>query len=244
MSNVFVRADWSGQELRVLAEESQDERMINAFKNNQDLHLLTAKNIFDLPILENEIISSHPSYVLHINTYATERHKAKNGVNFPIIYGKSEKTLATDFNITIEEAQRWMGAFHSLYPNVKKAIRATEIELEKQEYVCTMMGRRRRFPGYNQMNKWEKAAALRQAFNFKIQGFSAEMFKLAAVRLRPIADEFGANITLVVHDEIIWKVSEDKADEFSKIVKDVMEHVVCLSVPIVVDISVVLSYGD
>ena len=241
---VFVKADWSGQELRVLAEESQDERMIDAFKNNMDLHLLTANSIFNLGLREEDIAQTSAKYSSFKNTYKQERHKAKNGVNFPIIYGKSVKTLAIDFNITVEEAQRWMDAFHGLYPNVKKAIHITKLELQEQQYVITMMGRRRRFPGYNQMNKWEKAGVLRQAFNFKIQGFSADLFKMSASRLRKECIKFGANIVLVIHDEIIYEVPEDVAEEFSKIVKYIMETIVCLSVPMVVDILIVRNYGE
>lgn len=241
---VFVKADWSGQELRVLAEESQDERMIDAFKNNMDLHLLTANSIFALELSSEEIITTHKNYKSNTIKYATERHKAKNGVNFPIIYGKSVKTLAVDFNITVEEAQRWMDAFHGLYPNVKKAIHITKLELQEQEYVINMMGRRRRFPGYNQMNKWEKAGVLRQAFNFKIQGFSADMMKMAGGRIRLVLGNYDAQVVLTIHDEFIYEVRKDQAETFATEIKHIMEHVVCLSIPIVVDVSIVLSYGD
>ena len=242
--HVFVRADWSGQELRVLAEESQDERMIDAFKKNQDLHLLTANSIFNLTLDELALTQGSPQHIEAISKYKQQRHRAKNGVNFPIIYGKLVKTLATDFNISVEEAQRWMDTFHGLYPAVKKAIRLTEIELEKQEYVCTMMGRRRRFPGYKNAKEWEQKKMLRQAFNFKIQGFSADMMKMAASRIRKILDKFGAIVVLTIHDELIYEVKKEMADELAKETKYIMEHVVCLSIPIVVDISIVNSYGD
>jgi len=107
-----------------------------------------------------------------------------------------------------------------------------------------MMGRRRRFPGYNQMNKWEKAAALRQAFNFKIQGFSAEMMKLAGSRIRGIIQNYDAHIVLTIHDELIYEVLEAQAEGFSVEVKYIMEHVVSLSIPIVVDVSIVSNYGE
>ena len=241
---VFVKADWSGQELRVLAEESQDERMMDAFKNNLDLHLLTANFIFDLGLREEDITQTSEQYNSFKDTYKQERHKAKNGVNFPIIYGKGVKTLATDFDITVEEAQRWMDTFHGLYPNVKKAIRITKLELQEQQYVINMMGRRRRFPGYNQMNKWEKAGVLRQAFNFKIQGFSADMMKMAGGRIRLILCDYDAQVVLTIHDEFIYEVREDQAETFAAEIKHIMEHVVCLSIPIVVDVSIVSSYGD
>jgi len=241
---VFVKADWSGQELRVLAEESQDERMIDAFKNNLDLHFLTANNIFNLGLSSDQIIQTSDEFAGLKKKYAQERHKAKNGVNFPIIYGKTVKTLAQDFNIPVKEAQRWMDVFFDLYPNVKKAIHITKLELQEQEYVTTMMGRRRRFPGYKVAPEWQQKKMLRQAFNFKIQGFSAEMMKLAANRIRVILQNYDAQIVLTIHDELIFEVREDQAEALAKEVKYIMEHVVCLSIPIVVDVSIVNSYGD
>jgi len=241
---VFVKADWSGQELRVLAEESQDACMIAAFVANKDLHLMTANSIFDLKLVDEQLIGHNLACKEAKKKYAIERNKAKNGVNFPIIYGKTVKALANDFDISVEEAQRWMDAFFGLYPNVKKAIHITKLELQEQEYVTTMMGRRRRFPGYKQMNKWEKAGVLRQAFNFKIQGFSAEMMKLSANRIRVMLLDFDARIVLTIYDELIYEVREEQADALAIEIKYIMEHVVCLSIPIVVDISIVKSYGD
>lgn len=242
--HVFVRADWAGQELRVLAEESQDACMIQAFIDNKDLHLLTANSIFDLKLTAEQLITTFEAFKKAKEEFATERHRAKNGVNFPIIYGKSVKTLATDFNITVEEAQRWMDAFHGLYPNVKKAIHITELELQEQEYVTTMMGRRRRFPGYNQMNKWEKAAALRQAFNFKIQGGSADIGKLGGIRLLEFLPKYNARLILFIHDEWIIECPKENAEEFAKLTKEILEGVVCLSVPMIVDVLITESYGD
>lgn len=240
----FVKADWSGQELRVLAEESQDKYMIECFNNNLDLHFITADRIFELGLSTEEMTNETPEFDVAKGKYYVERNKAKNGVNFPVIYGKTARTLAIDFNIPEEEACRWMAGFHNLYPSVQDAIRTTELELEEREYVTTMMGRRRRFPGYNNMKKWQKAGALRQAFNFKIQGFSAEMFKLAATNLREVLEQYGAALVLVIHDEIIYEVDEEHADEFSIIVKDVMENIVSLTIPILVEIDIVKTYGD
>ena len=240
---VFIRADWAGQELRVLAEESQDERMMRAFVNCEDLHLVTANRIFDLKFTVEQMLTTHPGFKEAKNKYAQERDKAKNGVNFPIIYGKTVQTLAEDFNIPVAEAQRWMDAFHGLYPNVKKAIQLTKRELQRQEYVVTMMGRRRRFPGYNNAPDWKKEKILRQAFNFKIQGFSAEMMKLAAAGIRTILVNYDARIVLTIHDELIYEVREEQAEGLAKKIKYIMEHTVRLSIPIVVDVSIVDSYG-
>ena len=241
---VFVKADWAGQELRVLAEESQDVCMIQAFIDEKDLHLMTANSIFNLKLTDEQLTATSEAFKKAKKEFATERHRAKNGVNFPIIYGKSVKTLAADFDISVEEAQRWMDAFFALYPNVKKAIHITKLELQEQEYVITMMGRKRRFPGYNQMNKWEKAAALRQAFNFKIQGGSADIGKLGGIRLLEFLPKYKAQVVLFIHDEWIIECPEKYAKEFAKLTKEILEGVVCLSVPMIVDVQITESYGD
>jgi DNA polymerase-1 len=241
---VFIKADWSGQELRVLAEESQDEYMISCFNENLDLHFITADRVFKLGLSRLEYTSETAEFNKAKNKFYEQRHKAKNGINFPVIYGKTVQTLAVDFNITEEEAQRWMDEFHELYPAVQEAIDQTRLELEQREYVTNMMGRRRRFPSYNTSSKWKREAMLRQAFNFKIQGYSAEMFKLAACHLREACVYYDAQLVLVIHDEIIYEVDEENAKEFEAVVKDVMENIVQLSIPILVETSIVRTYGD
>lgn len=241
---VFIKCDYSGQELRVLAEVSQDRKMIDAFKNNLDLHLLTANHIFNLGLSSENMCTTHSSYEENKSKYANKRHKAKNGVNFPIIYGKTERSLAKDFNISVQEAQRWMDTFFELYPDVKKAIALTRREVERQGYVTTLMGRRRRFPNYHQSNQWEQERMIRQAFNFKIQGFSADMMKIAAIKVSSILSKYNSKIVLSVHDELVYECPEDKAKELAGKIKEIMEDCVCLSIPIVVDVSIISNYGN
>ncbi len=242
--NVFIKADWAGQELRVLAEETQDPFMINMFNMNRDLHFITANKIFDLGLTIDEMTTGTDSFEVAKAKYKSERYRAKNGVNFPVIYGMSVRTLAQDFNITLKEAERWMNSFFELYPRVKEAIEATRIELEEREYVTNMMGRRRRFPGYNELPEWKKAGCLRQAFNFKIQGYSAEMMKLAASEIRKILPQFNAMVVLTIHDELIYECAEEVAEELAVRIQDIMEHVVLISIPILVEVSIVKTYGD
>lgn len=242
--NVFVKADWSGQELCVLAEVSQDERMKNAFNIGQDLHLLTANRIFNLMLSEQNIITTSDEYGKIKDKFKTERHRAKNGVNFPVIYGKHFTTLAKDFNISKDEAKRWMDEFHSLYPRVQDAIDLTKVELEKYGYVVNLMGRRRRFPGYKNGNEWEQNAMLRQAFNYKIQSFSAEIAKIAGNKLKEILPKYNAKFVLFVYDEWVIECPEKYSIELSKKVKEIMEGCVSMSVPLSVDVNITKDFGE
>ena len=242
MNNVLVKADYSGQELRVLAEVSKDANMVDAFNKNYDLHLYTANNIFSLKLPDVAFVASSKVHSEAIRKFKRERHQAKNGVNFPIIYGAFAKRISEDNGVSIAEAQRWLDEFFRLYPGVKRAIEKTKKELYDYGYVTTLMGRRRRFPYYRTATRWEKAKMERQAFNFKIQGFSADMMKTAAAKVIQVWPN--VKIVLSVHDELVWEIAKEKAEMFATDVKYIMEHCVVLSVPIIVDVSIVSNYGD
>lgn len=244
MRNVFVKADYSGQELRVLAEVSKDANMVAAFNKNYDLHLFTANRVFDLNLDDKCFINGSKEHTEACRKFKEKRHQAKNGVNFPTVYGAYAKRIGNDNGVSTKEAQRWLDEFDKLYPGVKVAVERTKKELREQGYVTTLMGRRRRFPYYSTASAFDKGGMERQAFNFKIQGFSADMMKTAAAKVSKILSRFNAIIVLTVHDELVWELPEDRAEEFAVEVKDIMEHCVCLSVPIIVDVSIVLSYGD
>ena len=244
MKNVFVRADYSGQELRVLAEVSKDVNMVAAFNKNYDLHLFTANRVFNLKLDDKTFVNGSKEHTEACRKFKEKRHQAKNGVNFPTVYGAYAKRIGNDNGVSTKEAQRWLDEFDKLYPGVKKAVEQTKRELRDKQYVTTLMGRRRRFPYYNESNSFDKGGMERQAFNFKIQGFSADMMKTAAAKVMKILPDFEAKIVLTVHDEIIWELPEDRANEFMKQVIYIMENCVCLSVPIKVDAKIVRSYGD
>lgn len=244
MKNVFVKADYSGQELRVLAEVSKDANMIAAFNKNYDLHLFTANRVFNLRLDDKAFINGTSEHEESCQKFKEKRHQAKNGINFPTVYGAYAKRIGNDNGVSTKEAQRWLDEFDKLYPGVKAAIKETKKELYKNGYVTTLMGRRRRFPYYRDVNQFEKGRMERQAFNFKIQGFSADMMKTAASKIIGILPKYQAKFVLTVHDELVWELPEKYAEDFSYEVKYIMEHCVCLSVPIVVDVSIVNSYGD
>ncbi len=244
MNNVFVKGDYSGQELRVLAEVSKDANMVAAFNKNYDLHLFTANRVFDLKLDDKCFINDTKEHTEACREFKAKRHQAKNGVNFPTVYGAYAKRIGADNGVSKEEAQRWLDEFDKLYPGVKKAIEVTKRQLRNDGYVTTLMGRRRRFPYYATASSFDKGGMERQAFNFKIQGFSADMMKTAAGKVQEILSDFEAKIVLTVHDEILWELPEDKAEEFMKEVVYIMENCVCLSVPIKVDAEIIRSYGD
>jgi DNA polymerase-1 len=173
-----------------------------------------------------------------------KRHQAKNGVNFPIVYGAFAKRIGEDNGVSTEEAQRWLDEFDALYPGVKKAIARTRKEVASKGYVRTLMGRKRRFPYYHSAQRYEKGKMERQAFNVKIQGFSADTMKIASVMMIPVYEEYGAIPIKVVHDELVYECPEEKAKAFAAKLKEVQEYCVCISVPLPVEVDIVNSYGE
>ena len=242
--NVFVCADYSGQELRNLAECSNDTNMVNAFNDNYDLHLYTANRVFKLNLSGNDFINETKEHDAATKTYKQKRHQAKNGINFPTVYGAFPKRIAKDNNVSITEAQKWLDGFDSLYPGVKIWKNKVTEEIQRKGYTTTLMGRRRRFPFYHHSNRWEKGRMERQAANFQIQGFSADQMKIAAVKIRQFLSKYRARYVLTVHDELVWELPNQYAEEFSCLVKDVMENCVSMKVPIVVDVKIVNNYGE
>lgn len=239
----FVRADWAGQELAVLGEVSRDDNIIQAFAEGVDLHLLTANRNFGLGLSREQMKKTHPDYKATKKKYAYERDKGKNGANFPIVYGTTPAGIAARQNVTKEEAQNWMNGFFELYPGVKRAITKTRYELKKTEKVCTLMGRIREFPGYNGKLPQERAVDERAAFNHKIQGLSADICKIAAVRIMKDAEKYGAFIVLQIHDELVYEVPDDNVDKFAERVKYHMENSVTISTPLEVEVSISDNLG-
>ena len=237
----LIVADYSGQELRVLAEVSQDKNMINAFLKDKDLHLATANKVFKLGIPEECLYRSHSDYLGYRKKYKNERHIGKNGINFPIVYGTTPYGRAKDLNISEKLAEEYINGFFELYPDIKKAIEKCGKILKFQHYVTTLAGRRRRFPGHL------TAKNFRQAFNFLIQGYSADMIAIAAGKIRKLALSnpwCELKIILIVHDEIVMEVNEEYAETILYSIKYAMENAVKLSMPLIVDIGIGANYSE
>ena len=242
--NVLIKGDFSGQELRVLAEVSNDSNMLDAFSRDYDLHLFTANRVFDLGLSDEDFIDGSEAHREACNKYKQNRHQAKNGVNFPIIYGATPGRIAKDNKVSRKEAERWLNEFFRLYPSVYDSISRIPKELESKGCVRTLFGRKRRFPFYPGKNKWDKAAQERQAFNMKIQGTSADIGKLAGVALRKMLPKYGASLILYVHDEFVIECPEETSKECAKEVQRTMENVVALKVRMPVEVKIVNNFGE
>jgi DNA polymerase-1 len=231
----FICADFSGQELRVLAQVSQDPTMIAAFKNNQDLHLTTAKMFFDLPIPDECLVTTHPKYDYYKDKYKEERDRSKT-INFGISYGKTPIGFSKDWHVSEAEATEVVDGYFKKFPRVRRAIKNCKYFIQQHKYIPNLARRRRRFKKINNR-------ACRQAFNFLIQGYSADMLKVAMARVRLLLlnmPHWDAKLVLTVHDEIVVEINEEYVAEAMPLIKNVMEHAIKLCVPLVVDIS----YGD
>ena len=240
----LVGGDYSGQELRVLGEVSEDSTIIHSFLNGLDLHLVTANFIFNLGLNEKALTDGTEEHESATKKFKIERYKAKNGVNFPIVYGTSEYGISFRQGVPVTTAKEWIRAFFELYPGVKEAMEDTRTELENNQEVRTMMGRKRRFPDYKELPKFargkepNKSRCVRQAFNFKIQGFSADQVKIASVRARSME----LKIIMIVHDEIV--IESDNPTRDVRILKGCMEQAVSLSIPFVADVKTGKRYSE
>jgi len=241
--NVLVKADFSGQELRVLGEVSNDSNILSAFNRDYDLHLFTANRVFDLALSELVFVDGSDAHKEACEEYKQKRHQAKNGVNFPIIYGATAGRIAKDNKVSKKEAERWLEQFFELYPGVKEAIGKIPQELNRNGYVRTLFGRKRRFPGYGNLNRFEKAATERQAFNMKIQGTSADIGKIAGINLLKFLP-VDAKIVLFVHDEYVVECPKSMGEQIAQIMKSCLENAVALRVKMVVETRVVENFGE
>lgn len=222
--SVILSADYSQIELRVLAHISQDENLINAFKKHRDIHTITASEVFGVPVDE---------------VTPTMRGNAK-AVNFGIVYGIGDFSLAQDLNITKAEAKKYIDNYLERYPKVKEYMDNVIKEAESKQYVTTILNRRRFIPEISASNKILKALGKRLAMNAPIQGSAADIIKLAMVNVNEELNKknLKSKLILQVHDELILNVYKDELDEVTALVKKEMEEVLNLSVPLEVDINI------
>lgn len=222
--DVILSADYSQIELRVLAHMSGDKSMIKAFNEHSDIHRKTAAEVFNVNTSE-------------VTSIMRSRAKA---VNFGIIYGISDFSLSQDLKITRKEAKEYMDIYFERYPNIKKFIDGVLEEATDLGYVKTMLNRRRFIPEIKASNKIVKALGERLAMNAPIQGTAADIIKLAMVN---VSDELKkrklkSRLILQVHDELILNVVKEELEEVKELVKNKMETVLDLEVPLDVDINI------
>lgn len=226
---MLLSADYSQIELRVLAQYSQDPRLIKAYQEEEDIHKQTASLVFKVPVEE---VSEE------------QRTKAKS-VNFGIIYGITEYGLSEQLGVSEDEAGDFIEKYFEAYPKVEKYMEAAIAELEEGGFVTTLLGRKRRLPGINSGSNVEYKKAQRQAINSKIQGTAADIMKIAMIRVHKALTEHDAKILLQVHDELLLEVREDQVEEISSIVKKEMEkEIEEFEIPLKVDLKAGKNWGE
>ncbi len=221
----MLAADYSQVELRVIASISEDENMINAFKNGEDIHARTAKEIFNLDSLD-DVTPDH-------------RRKAKE-VNFGIPYGVSAYGLASRLGIENSEGKEMIEQYFERFPGIKTYIDETVQSAKENGYVSTLMGRRRYIPDINSRNWNVRGFAERTAINMPIQGTAADIIKLAMIDIQKMLDDEGhkSKMLLQVHDELIFEIAEEELDQLPEKIKDLMESAYELKVPLDVEMGV------
>jgi len=220
----ILSSDYSQIELRVLAHFSGEDALLDAFRNDKDIHLHTASILFGI---DPQKISKK------------ERNIAKR-VNFGIIYGMSSYGLARELNITENEARSFINDYFSRYPKVKKFIDSIIEEAHDNGYVKTITGRIRYLPDINSQNRDLKEFSFRQAINTPIQGTAADIIKIAMVNIYRKFEEEGISSKLIlqVHDELVFDVNKKELKKVVDIVKDNMENSINLVVPLVANLKI------
>ncbi len=227
---VLVDADYSQIELRLLSHISGDSDMINAFKSGEDIHSVTASQVFNLPL--SEVTPLH-------------RSRAK-AVNFGIVYGISAWSLAQDIGVTPNEAKEYMDAYLSRYHGVREYMKSVVEQARAQGYVATLYGRRRSLPELKSSNFNTRSFGERVALNMPIQGTAADVIKLAMVNVyrRLHAEGLEARLILQVHDELIAECPESEAERVCELIKREMESAADFSVTLLAQAGIGKSWAQ
>ena len=228
--HVLLAADYSQIELRLLAHFSKDKLLVEAFRRGDDIHTLTASQVFGVPPLM--VTPDH-------------RRQAKV-VNFGIVYGLSAFGLSQQLGITTGEAKKFIDAYFEKYAGVRAFIDATLEKARRDQKVSTLFGRVRPIPDINSKNPNLRGFAERTAINTPLQGTAADLIKLAMIRIDEEIRKraFESQMTLQVHDELLFDVPPEELDTARNLVKENMEKVYPLAVPLVADIGVGQNWRD
>ncbi len=221
---VFLSADYSQIDLRVLAHYSQDEALMHAFNNGEDIHNRTASELFSVsPLL-----------------LTSEMRRVAKSINFGIVYGMSSFGLSNQLGITRKEAKTFIDRYFGLYNGVKIFMDEIIEKTRKDGYVTTLCKRRRAVPDINAKNKNVREFAERTALNTPIQGTAADIIKLAMIEVQKkiVQENLSAKLLLQIHDELVFEVPVEDVDACKEHIRQVMESALSLDVPLVVNISV------
>ena len=224
--HVILSADYSQVELRILAHLSHDPQLVEAFRKNEDVHVLTASLIFDVP---------------KADVTREMRGRAKT-VNFGVIYGMGEVALAKQTGVSRDEASRFIEAYFTRYAGVRAFMEGTIEAARKGEAVRTLLGRRRFLPNLHSANRGLRMEAERVAKNTPIQGTAADLMKVAMVKLGSQDGRLdgvapGVKMVLTVHDELVFEVPAEHAERAGAHIREEMQSAMKLEVPLVVDVG-------
>ena len=221
---VLIDADYSQIELRVLAAISGDVNMINAFKSGEDIHRVTASQVFSVPL----------------EGVTDELRKRAKAVNFGIVYGISGFSLGEDIGVSKYDADRYIKSYYAKYPEIEAYLSQTVADAKNDGFVTTVFGRRRYIPELTSSKKSLQAFGSRVAMNSPIQGAAADIIKIAMIKVdKALKDSaLDARLILQVHDELILEAHRDCADKAAQILKAEMENAVSLGVDMVAEVGV------
>ncbi len=224
----LLAADYSQIELRVLAHFSEDETLMEAFRNDEDIHLRTASEVFDVPVEE----------------VSSDLRNAAKAVNFGIIYGISAFGLSRNLKIDPERAEEYIDGYLKRLPGVRRYMENVVERAREDGYVRTLFGRIRYLPELHHRVYHRRAFAERMALNTPIQGTAADIIKKAMVALEDEVGSRGEKLLLQVHDELIWEVVDSEIDSFAARAKQTMEAAAKLEVPLKVDFKAGSNWYD
>lgn len=227
---VLVDADYSQIELRVLAHVADDDAMIEAFRGGQDIHATTASKVYGVPVEE----------------VTPQMRSSCKAVNFGIVYGISDFSLAQDIGVTRKEAAAFIQSYLDTYPGVHHYMESIKQSARETGYVETLFGRRRALPELNSKNFNLRSFGERAAMNTPIQGTAADIIKIAMLRVRDRlkAEGFEARLILQVHDELILEAPEHEAERAAALLREEMEHAAELRVPLVAEAKIGHSWYE
>ncbi|WP_037355669.1 DNA polymerase I [Selenomonas sp. FC4001] len=226
----LLSADYSQIELRILAHVSQDELFMDAFRQNQDIHARTASEVFGTPLEQ----------------VTGEQRRHAKAVNFGIVYGISDFGLAKDLHIARKDAKSYIDNYFARYTGVKKFIDDTVEGAHKDGFVKTIFNRRRDLPAINSRNFMQRSLAERMAMNTPIQGAAADIIKLAMIAVYHKLQAAGvkSRVLVQVHDELVLEVVNSERAQVEAILKETMENVVKLSVPLLIDMHAGKNWAE
>ncbi|MCL2145326.1 MAG: DNA polymerase I [Endomicrobia bacterium] len=228
---IFISADYSQIDLRVLAHISGDEKLVEAFKRGEDIHGATAREVFNIPANE---------------PLADNMRSAAKSINFGIVYGMSPFGLSKQLDIPFAKAKEYIDGYFARYCGVKKWMSKVVEDAAKDGYVSTITGRIRYMPELKSSNAQMRSAGERMAMNTPIQGTSADIIKIAMINIYNEIKEKNLKtlMLLQVHDDLLFEAPEDEKEIMINIIKSKMENAVKLSVPLVVDVKTGRNWGE